>query len=163
MSALIRPLASRIDEARVNLAAAPFAAEPLTVSITDDARALAAVAPDVDDATREQVIREALSDALTYHHCEDDCCPHLTGRDTTTYAVLAMGRILCSTCIYVRGRDDNGAVELTEPWEGPGDAPCTLCGGAGPLASIWTRVSPTPEGMIYAAHVCATCAAWWPT
>jgi hypothetical protein len=75
-----------------------------------------------------------------------------------------MGKIVCPSCVYFAEYDERGiATALTEPWAGPAaDTPCTLCGGDGPLASIHTQISAAPDALIYASHVCATCAAWWP-
>ncbi len=84
-------------------------------------------------------------------------------------AVFVQGRIVCGRCIYVKEYDEDGApVEREDgtpverdPWEGCGDAPCTLCSGDGELVSILTRTS-HPDGVTYGSHVCAMCAAWWP-
>jgi hypothetical protein len=145
MSDLIRPPWTRINEARVSLAAPLGPPDPLRSSVESDP----GEPPDVPVEVREQVLREALSDALTYHVA--DSCPHITEPHRAPFAVLARGELLCVRCIY-------GG----EPWEGPGDSPCTLCGRDGPLISTWTCVSAAPDAMRFAAHVCRDCAAWWP-
>jgi hypothetical protein len=158
MSDLIRPLATRVDEARLSLAGSPVEPEPLVFDLSDSAQLLDSRAPGVGVNVREQVIREALDDALAYH-C-DDPCPHVTDPGGWVCAVLLSGRIMCPRCIYVAEYDEDGQPVMTEPWQGTGEAPCTLCASELPLVSILTRLTPT--GIVYASHVCAICAAWWP-
>jgi hypothetical protein len=150
VSELIRPLFTRVDDARTTLAALPVPAAPIDFDFDQDRGEAPAVAVDV----REQVIREALDDALAYHCSES--CEHLTDPSTSPIAVFAMSRILCPHCVYL---DADG--EHTEPWDGPGDS-CTLCGGDGPLLVSMTRVSDVETALLYVAHVCARCARWWP-
>jgi hypothetical protein len=158
MSELIRPLASRVEEARVNLASFPVVLEPLVFDLSEGARALELRPPGVAVEVREQVLREALNDGLAYHCSES--CPHVA-ESGWLCAVFVQSRITCGRCIYVKEYDEDGRPIEREPWQGTGEAPCTLCSGDGPLVSILTRTS-HPDGMVYASHVCATCAAWWP-
>jgi hypothetical protein len=156
MSELIRPLVTRLADARMTLASLPVAPEPLSFDFDQDR----GQPPAVDVGVREQVIREALDDGMAYHCAES--CDHLTDPSTSPMAVFAMGRILCARCVYVREHDDDGELQVSEPWEGPGDSPCTLCGRDGPLIVSMTSTSSVEAPMIYVAHVCGACAGWWP-
>jgi hypothetical protein len=156
MSELIRPLVTRLADARMTLASLPVAPEPLSFDFDQDP----GEPPDVPVPVREAVIRAALDDGLAYHCTES--CDHLTDPRTSPMAVFAMGRILCARCVYVRGQDDDGALQVTEPWEGPGESPCTLCGREGPLIVSMTSTSAVEAAMIYVAHVCEVCSGWWP-
>jgi hypothetical protein len=154
---LIRPLRSRVADARMTLAASRVPPDPLTFSLSGAAQALDLQPPEVAEEVREQVLREALADGLTYH-CDDERCPHIA-QEGWVCASFLLGRIVCARCVMTRWED--GEPTEREPWQGTGDAPCTLCGGDGPLVSILTRTS-HPDGIVYGPHVCWECARWWP-
>lgn len=157
MSELIRPLHTRVEDARMTLAGFPVAPEPLAFSLSEDARALELRPPDVAVEVREQVIREALDDGLAYHCSEN--CPHVAEAGWLC-AAFVLGRITCALCVQTDWSDPENPVERV-PWQGTRGGACTLCGGDGELVSILTRTS-HPDGLVYGAHVCVACAAWWP-
>jgi hypothetical protein len=88
---LIRPLETRIADARMTLASLPFPPDPLRFCLERDR----GEPPDVPVEVREQVIREALSDALTYH-CSHTC-PHIVKGEP--FAVFAMSKVVCPSCV----------------------------------------------------------------
>lgn len=142
MSDLIRPLHTRVVEAKMTLSAQPLAPQRLAF----EAATCDVTPPDVSFDVREQVIREALADAVAWHVPDGERCDDLrVAPGERAFAVLAAGRIVCMRC----GID----AEWIE------SECCELCASAAELARTVTKIDPV---LTIVADVCPTCSAWWP-
>lgn len=155
---MIRPLASRINDARMSLAALPVEREPLRADFGLDAYRLrgecaGALDPPGRDV-REQVLREAHDDALAFHCTEP--CPHVAEREPII-AVFSTGWLGCESCWHDAvdtGRAESVLDQLAAP-----DSACSFCGREDELLLVQTRFG---DAITYIAHPCPVCASWWP-
>jgi len=160
---LIRPLWTRIPAAKMSLAAFPLAE-----ALSFEAEPCQRLPPELDIATREMVIREALPDAILFHVQPGDHCDH-DDPGRALFVVLIYGRVVCLRCL---------AELMSEEWDGV----CVTCGEpADPHTLIVTRLDAgtpadgdalmavaavlghAPSGEVgVVTHVCDECSAYWP-
>jgi hypothetical protein len=160
---LIRPMWTRVGEAGMNLAGFPVEQPPLRWAMPLDAQMAVAEhgRQEVPEPVREQVVREALADADTYH-C-GTVCPHAGGEARDPHSIPALGLLVCEFCAVAENMDDPMDVPTRfRDQTIPDDLPCVLCGAAEPLLYVRTQTGDEEHAMLYHTHCCLTCASWWP-